>query len=196
MIIGLTGGLGCGKSTAAKIFSQLGFKTLDSDVLVQELYSSDPSVKTAIEEHFGKKVIQQNGQIDRQILAKCVFQNKQDLNWLEDLLHPKVKLLREKYIAQAPKAPWIVEIPLLFEKNLETEFDVIICLSAKIDLQLSRLTQKGISPDDAKSRIVCQMPLEQKEKRADYVIHNNGNIDALHSQINLLVQTLNKRFAS
>lgn len=190
MIIGLTGGIGCGKSTANKIFGELGFKILDSDQLVEEIYASDSSVQTALAEHFGKEVFTKQGTVNKEILGQKVFTDKQELTWLEDLVHPKVKQLWEKYIAQDTKSHWIVEIPLLFEKNLETEFDITICLSAKVDVQLSRLIQKGMSLENAKARIACQMPLEQKEKQANYIIDNNGNIDSLRTQIYALVKVL------
>lgn len=190
MIIGITGGLGCGKTTAVKIFCELGFRMLSSDDLVKEIYLKDQAAKDAIVERFGKEAISQNGGIDRSYLAKKVFRNAEDLQWLEDLVHPRVKALRDKYIAEAPQDSWVIEIPLLFEKNLESEYDIIICLSARNDLQLSRLSERGISLEDAKSRIASQLPLEEKEKRADYVIYNNGNIETLRTQICELVQTL------
>lgn len=194
MIIGLTGGLGCGKSTAAKIFAELGFKILDSDQLVEEIYASDTFVQTAIAEHFGKEVFNEQEAVDRKLLGKKVFNDKKGLDWLENLIHPKVKQLREKYIAEEPKSNWIVEIPLLFEKNLETDFDITICLSAQLDVQLSRLDQRGMSSIDIEARLACQMPLAQKEKQANYVIHNNGNINALRTQIYSLVETLKHEF--
>lgn len=190
MIIGITGGLGCGKSTTVKIFDELGFRTLDSDELVREVYARDLEVKEAVKEHFGEEAIGGSGEIDRVFLAKKVFGDEEELLWLENLVHPKVKVLRDKYIAEEPGDGWVIEIPLLFEKNLENEFDITICLSARNDLQLSRLSQKGLSLEDAKSRIASQLPLEQKEKRADYVIYNNGNIETLRTQICALVRTL------
>lgn len=191
MIIGVTGGVGCGKSTAVKIFRELGYRTLDSDDLVREVYARDSVVKDAIKEHFGKESISaENGEIDRTVLAGRVFANREELLWLENLVHPKVKVLRDKYITEAPGESWVIEIPLLFEKNLESDYDITICLSAQNDLRLSRLSQKGLSLEDAKSRIASQLPLEQKEKRADYVIYNNGNIETLRTQICALVRTL------
>lgn len=190
MIIAITGGLGCGKSTAVKIFGELGFRTLDSDDLVREIYSTDPNVKNAIREHFGQQAVANNDEVDKVFLSKKIFSNAEDLTWLENLLHPKVKVLRDKYIAQGPLDSWAVEIPLLFEKNLENEFDFTICLSARNDLQLSRLSQKGFSLADAQSRIASQLSLEEKEKRADYVIYNNENIETLRTQICALVRTL------
>lgn len=190
MIIGLTGGLGCGKSTAAKIFAELGFKILDSDQLVEEIYTSDAFVQSAIMEHFGNEILNEQGTIDRKLLSQKVFRDKQELNWLEDLVHPRVKLLRENYISKDPKSNWVIEIPLLFEKKLENEFDITICLSAQLDVQLSRLAQKGMSSADVEARLACQMPLEQKEKQADYVIYNNGNINSLRTQIYSLTEAL------
>lgn len=191
MIIGLTGNLGSGKSTALKIFSDLGFNILDSDQLVKEIYSTDLTVKSAIIEHFGKEILSSDGSINRSLLAQKVFTHKESLNWLENLVHPKVIQLIKKYTSQMPKKNWVVEIPLLFEKNLEIHFDLTICLSAKVDLQLARLIQKGIDLEDAKARIAYQMPLDQKEIRADYILDNNGNIDSLRTQIYSLIKFIN-----
>lgn len=190
MIIGLTGNIGTGKSTALKIFSELGFNVLDSDQLVRELYSSDNDVKSAIVDYFGKEILSPDGSINRSALAKKVFHDQQALQWLENLVVPKVIQLIKKYASQKPNQNWVVEIILLFEKNLEIEFDLTICLSANIDLQLSRLIQKGIDLEDAKARIACQMPLEQKKARADYILDNNGNIDSLREQIFSLVKNI------
>lgn len=190
MIIGLTGNFGSGKSSALKIFSELGFNTLDSDQLVKEIYESDLEVKSAIVDHFGTEVLSPDGSINKPLLAKKVFTDAVSLTWLENLVHPKVIHLIKSYTSEQPDKNWIVEIPLLFEKNLEILFDITICLSANVDLQLSRLIQKGIDLEDAKTRIACQMPLEQKETRADYILDNNGSIDLLRTQIYSLVKTL------
>lgn len=195
MIIGITGGLGCGKSTALKIFAEFGFRTLDSDDLVREVYAQDSDVKEAIREHFGQGAVGEDGEIDRGYLAKRVFGDKEELIWLESLILPRVKTLQDKYVGKAPKEEWVVEIPLLFEKNLENGFDITICLSARSDLQISRLFERGANLKDAKSRIASQLPLEQKEKRADYVIDNNGNIERLRTQVCALVETIRERFA-
>lgn len=190
MRVGITGGLGCGKSTVVKIFGELGFRTLDSDDLVKAIYAEDGEVKALIRERFGEGVLDERGEIDRGCLAKKVFGDREALLWLENLVHPRVKRLRDKYIAEAPDSWWAVEIPLLFEKKLEKEVDVIICLSARNDLQESRLSQKGINLEDVRSRVASQMPLEQKEKRADYVIYNNESIEELRKQVYALVKRL------
>lgn len=190
MIIGLTGNFGSGKSTATHIFQEFGFKVLDSDQLVKEIYSSDASLVSAITHHFGKEVLTPQGTLDKKRLAKEVFTHKESLYWLENLVHPKVVNLINRAISEDPKSNWVVEIPVLFEKNLAIDFDLTICLSAKVDLQLSRLIKKGIDLEDAKARIACQMPLNQKSKRADYILDNNGDIDSLRKQIYSLIKNL------
>ncbi|PWU06261.1 MAG: dephospho-CoA kinase [Verrucomicrobia bacterium] len=191
MIIALTGNFGSGKSTASKIFAERGFKIINSDQLVSEIYSSDPSVLSAITHHFGVSILTPQNTLDKQKLAKIIFSDKQSLTWLENLIHPKVIQLINHYTEQDPHSNWIVEIPILFEKNLAIHFDLSICLSAKVDLQLSRLLKKGITLEDAKARIACQMPLEQKEQQADYVIDNNGDITSLRTKIYSFIDNLN-----
>ena len=194
MIIGLTGGIGCGKSTAAKIFKESGFQALDSDALVHQLLSNDPEIIAAIKDQFGQDVFSE-GQINRQALASRVFSNENDLLWLENLLHPPVIALWDQAIAQAPEADWIIEIPVLFEKKLEKHVHYTVCLSSSYQLQLSRWAKLGISPQEAKARLDCQMPLREKEKRADFIITNNSTIDILREQITSLVNQLRNAWA-
>ncbi len=190
MIIALTGNFGSGKSTAAKIFQEFGFKILDSDQLVKDIYASDSSVLSEMTHYFGKDILTPQGTLDKQLLAKRVFSNKESLHWLENLVHPKLVQLINHLISQEPGSNWVVEIPILFEKNLAIDFDLTICLSAQVDLQLSRLIKKGVNLEDAKARIAFQMPLSEKLKRADYIIDNNSDIDSLRKQIRSLIKNL------
>lgn len=197
MLIGITGGIACGKSEALKIFQELGFRTVDSDVLVKDIYQNDPEVRQALRDHFGDTVFMPNGDVDLEAIAKIVFDpsNQKTLWWLEDLLHPKVKKLRDEAISRAPQSNWVAEIPLLFEKKLEKDFDIIICLSSSKKAQLERLISKGISQAEAESRIVRQLPLDEKEKRADYLILNNGTKEMLRQQVVSLANLLKKQYS-
>lgn len=192
MVIGVTGGMGCGKSEAVLIFKELGFIVVDSDAIVRELYADDDAVRGALRERFGDGVFDEGGQINRDFIAKKVFgeEGTGDLEWLEELLHPKVKALRDKLIQSNPEVNWVAEVPLLFEKSLEKDFDYVVCLSSSKEVQLARLFDRGLSREAIDSRMVRQLPLEEKEKRADYVILNNDTKDNLRQKIIALLKTL------
>ncbi len=191
MRLGLTGSIGCGKSTALKFFQENGAEVIDSDSLVKDLLKSDKEVQNAIRGHFGSGVINDGGEIDRKSLAQIVFNDAEKLAWLEKLLHPRVGAISQSLMDEKPDSLWVVEIPLLFEKKLEKRFDFTVCISASIPLQVKRLRERGFDEGDAKARIANQLPTVDKIERADFVLTNNGNIDFLHKQVNRLCHHLN-----
>ena len=190
MVIGVTGGIGCGKSEAVKIFEELGFGVVNSDVLVGQLYKNDTEVRKVLKERFGEGVFDE--EVDREFIAKRVFGERggADLEWLEGVLHPRVKELREKMIEASSEVNWVAEVPLLFEKSLEKDFDCVVCLSSSKEVQLARLARRGLSQEEVESRMVHQLPLKEKEKRADYVILNNGTREDLRREIVALVKII------
>jgi len=192
MILGLTGGLGCGKSTAARIFAELGFRVLDSDQIVRDVVLADPAITGAIGRRF-PGVVEAAGRVDRSSLAARVFggDDEPGLRWLEDLVVPRVLDSWRKALAAAPDAYWVVEAPLLFEKKLENWFDFTVCVAASSPLQLARLTERGLPPALAELRISQQLPLAQKIELADFVLCNDGTPDALRRQAVVLVAQLN-----
>src|SRR5690242_626471 len=115
MVLGITGGLGCGKSTAARAFERRGFRRLDSDQIVREQVLPDPEVVVAIRARFGGTVLRPDGTVDRTALAARVFTDDHERLWLEELIHPRVFAIRKRAIDADPGARWVVEIPLLFE---------------------------------------------------------------------------------
>src|SRR4051812_37078623 len=119
MIAGITGGLGCGKSTVARLLEERGFRRLDSDAIVRDDLMLDPVIITAVKARFGSTVIGPDGQVDRKGLANRVFGSDTDREWLESLLHPRVFAAWRTATAGAPDARWVIEVPLLFEKDLE-----------------------------------------------------------------------------
>ena len=183
MVIALTGGMGCGKSVALEIFAGAGAETLSSDAIVAELMDKDAGVREALAERFGQGVFDEEGRVDKREIGHIVFNNSQELVWLENLLHPLVKKYREACVAQAPDALWVVEIPLLFEKKLEKQFDFTVCVSCCLDIQLERLKNRGISEEEARKRISRQLALAEKIRRADFVLSNNGSLEFFRKQI-------------
>lgn len=190
MNIGLTGGMGCGKTLVLSIFRDLGTATIESDAIVRNILASDEDVKGSLRRRFGDEAIGENGEADRKVIASRVFANEQELRWLEELLHPRVRQEWTRWLAARQETLKVVEIPLLFEKNLEKQFDMTVCVSADPTTQVERLAQRGFTAEQARERMARQLPLEEKEKRASRVISNNGHVDFTRAQVAHLVSTL------
>lgn len=182
MKIGLTGGIGCGKSSALKIFEEKGWHTLSTDAIAHKLMAKDPEVKAGLLEGFGT--------IENKAIASKVFSNPEKKHFLENLLHPRIRKYWTEQIQAQPDEKWVVEIPLLFEKRLENYFNLIVCVACSSETQLERLRLRGIEVDDAKARIANQAPLSLKIEQSDRVLSNNGTLDFLEEQIDQLLQHL------
>jgi len=191
MILGLTGGMGGGKSTAAAFFENAGFRRLDSDRIVKEHLLPRPEVIQRIGGRF-PGVLDVEGQIDRAALAAKIFESDENLAWLEEWLHPLVYEEWRKHLANDPRGRWVVEVPLLFEKGLENWFDFIVCVSTSSPNQLARLKERGIPHSLAGKRISKQLPLAQKIDLADFVLSNDGTPEALQAQVEHLAARLTK----
>ena len=189
MKVGLSGGIGCGKSTVLGFFREAGWRTVDSDAVVRELLATDAEVQARLRSRWGGAVFA-DGAVDRGALAKCVFRHEGDLKWLEELLHP---LVRESWLAlidQAPDSNWLVEIPLLFEKRLEIHFDLTVCVSSPPDVVADRMVVRAYSEAQIEQRRKQQMPLEEKIERADFLISNAGSLEFLKQQTTRLIEQI------
>ena len=189
MILGITGSMGSGKSTAAAFCEELGYRRLDSDGIIRELLQ-EPEVVAAVVTQFGGEVGAADGGVDRRALARIVFADDLAREWLEQLLHPRLFARWRREFARQPEAEWVVEVPLLFEKQLENWFDFTICVASSSDLQLARLEQRGISQALAEQRISKQLPLATKLERADFVLWNDGSREFLREQLIVLQSRL------
>lgn len=190
LIVGLTGGMGCGKSTAAALFAEWGFRRLDADQVVRDELLPSAEVISLVQQQFGPGVLDGDGQIVRERLAAIVFRDDRALAWLEGVLHPRLRARWTAIFAAASGEQFIVEVPLLFEKGLENWFDFTVCVTTDSALQLRRLEQRGIPPELARQRLAKQLPLARKCELADYVISNDGSIDFLREQVGCLVDRL------
>ena len=189
MKVGLSGGIGCGKSTVLGFFREAGWRTVDSDAVVCELLATDAEVQAQLRSRWGEAVFT-DGAVDRGAVAKRVFGHEGDLKWLEELLHP---LVRESWLAsidQAPDVNWLVEIPLLFEKRLETRFDLTVCVSSPPDVVADRMVVRAYTEAQIEQRRKQQMPLEEKIERADYLISNAGSLEFLKQQTTRLIEQI------
>ncbi len=190
MILGLTGGLGCGKSTAARLFAQRGFRSLDSDSLVREHVYTQPAIIAALRERFGHETVAADGRVNRARIARIVFADDDARLWLEDLTHPVLFARWRELLAQDPAGCWAVEAPLLFEKQLENWFDFIVCVACAPAQQLTRLEQRGLTRALAAQRISKQLPLARKIELSDFVLLNDGSTEFLQKQVDLLIEGL------
>jgi dephospho-CoA kinase len=187
MILGLTGGMGCGKTTVASMLAAHGFTPLDSDAIIRSELLVDAEVITAIREHFGPGVLADSGMVDRGRLARRVFAEDAALEWLENLLHPRLYAYWRKAFAGERAKSWVVEVPLLFEKSLQNWFDFTVCVASDPTIQLARLEQRGLPPPLARQRISKQLPLAQKIELVDFVLLNDGSPEFLREQVGRLV---------
>ncbi|MGC4075223.1 MAG: dephospho-CoA kinase [Nibricoccus sp.] len=190
MIIGLTGGMGCGKSTAARIFEELGFACLDSDHLIRTRILIDPTVEKAAVSHFGPGVLDSSGRINRSALAHVIFNDEGHLRTWEGIIHPPLYALWRASIDAAPDRHWLIEVPLLYEKQLEKWFDFIVCITTTSARQFARLQERGLSQALAEARISKQLPLAKKTELADFVLSNDGSPRFLRDQVTHLVASL------
>lgn len=181
-VVALTGNYGMGKSTVAGLFKEIGAVTFDLDDVVDELLREE-SVIEGIKGFLGNGILTEKG-IDRAEVARIVFSDNDKRESLERLLHPIVMERMRDFLRKTDKRRVIiVEIPLLFEKGFESEFDRVITVYTDIETALRRLEDKGIRRDEALRRLQAQMPIDEKIRRSDFVIDNGGSIDETKKQV-------------
>lgn len=181
MRIGITGGIGCGKSAFGRILATRGWRLIQTDLTARDILNT-PEVAARVRARFGPDVIGPDGLPDRAALARVVFADRAALADLEAELHPRVQTAWRAEIEARPDAAWAVEIPLLFEKNLEGLFDFTVCVHCSPTTQLARLAARGLPEDQATARIRAQSPLETKLSRADIAVFNDGSPGFLAAQ--------------
>jgi dephospho-CoA kinase len=194
MIAGITGGVGCGKSTVGRALERRGFRRVDSDRIVREHVLTAPEVVREIAAKFGGGVVTMDGagrvSVVRPALAERVFADDAARLWLEDLTHPRVFAGWQAAIAAEPAARFAIEVPLLFEKQLENWFDFTVCVACSPPRQLARLEQRGLPRVLAGQRISKQLPLARKIERSDFVLWNDGSPSFLEAQVDRLAEAL------
>ena len=187
MLLGLTGGIGAGKSTALAAFARLGCPTLSSDEIVHALYL-DPEVRAAVTEHFGPGVLGDDGEVARSALAERVFADDGDRRWLEGLLHPRVAAAlarwRDEQLAAHSGALLVHEVPLLYEAGLADRYDAVVLITAPDDVRRAR------RPEHFDERAATQLPEDDKAARADHVYVNDGTPAELEHWVGELVERL------
>lgn len=201
IVVVLTGGIGSGKSTVAKIFETKGAYVIDADQLSREVVRIGQPALSAIEQRFGPSILLANGELNRTKLAEIIFTNHDQRTWLEHLLHPLIHAAFHKHLStiqstikDSPQALILYVAPLYFEAlHPSKDFSAIIVISTSKENCVSRvMARDSISRTQATQRIESQMPLEQKCALADYVINNDTNIQDLEEQAELIFSKLIK----
>ncbi|MEM7394932.1 MAG: dephospho-CoA kinase [Verrucomicrobiota bacterium] len=194
--IALTGGIACGKSSVGEQLRARGWPVLDTDKVAHEAMRAGTPVYRAIVDHFGTEILDPAGDIDRSALGRIVFGNDEQRKVLNGLVHPDVRKRWKAWLAEqrAGHPAVVVEIPLLFEIGAEAAgWDAIVCVAAGRETMLDRLRKRGIEGDEALRRIESQWPVEEKMKRSDHVIVNDGSKEDLERKINeVMKDILNK----
>jgi dephospho-CoA kinase len=192
MVLGLTGGFGCGKTTAAKLFAERGYLHVDSDGIVREKVLPTEAVISALRLRYGDSVFDPSGLVNRPALAGIVFNDDAERLWLEELTHPAFFEIARATLRSQPRAEWVVEVPLLFEKSLENWFDFTVCVACDGGSQLARLEQRGLDRSLAGQRISKQLPLARKIELSDFVLWNDGSTGFLKAQVDRIVESLHR----
>ncbi|KAA5534912.1 dephospho-CoA kinase [Taibaiella lutea] len=183
--VGLTGGIGSGKSLIAEMFKLLGVPVIHADVTAKYLMEHDEALKAAISKLFGEEVYE-NGRLNRPFLASLVFKNKQRLEALNALVHPATVAYGKKWFA-AQKFPYsIKEAAIFFESGTYVEMDKMIGVYAPADLRLKRAMERdAVSEEEIRKRMQHQMNEEEKMSRCDYVIQNDGTKSIIEQVLEL-----------
>ncbi len=190
-LVGLTGGLGAGKSTALAALERLGAAVLSTDAVVRELYDGDP-VRDAVRERWGDDVVP-GGAVDRDAIARRAFSDEDERRWLEGLLWPLVGARVLEWIAEvrarpaAPRAA-VVETPLLFEAGMEGAYDVTIAIVAPEALRRERARDRGHELVD--ERVARQLPQKEKARRATFAVVNDGSVADLEAKLSTILEKL------
>lgn len=189
--VGLTGGIGAGKSTALAALERLGAVTLSTDSVVHELYES-PEVREAVRERFGEGVIA-DGRVDRPALARAAFATDEGRGWLEQLLWPRVgdrmmSWRADADAAQPPPRAAVVEVPLLFESGTDHGFDATIAVVADEDVRHARASARG--HEALSERAARQLTQEEKSQRATYTVVNDGTEAELEQKLSAILDML------
>ena len=178
LAVAITGGIAAGKSEALAAFARHGAATLSADAIVHDLLAGDPDVRSAIRERWGDDALDDRGRI-----GEIVFQDRSELDWLEQLLHPKTRAAADAWLATVDAPVAAVEIPLLYETGGEGRFDAVVVITAPSEVRAAR--REGLAPREA--RLLSD---EEKAERADFVFVNDGSLDDLDAFVEKVIEAL------
>jgi dephospho-CoA kinase len=191
LIIGLTGGIATGKSTVSNYLAEKYLiPILDADLIAKEAVKINTPIFQNIVNHYGEEILLKDGNLNREKLAKIIFNSEKEKTWLEKQIHPFVADSLQSRIKILSHPIILLSIPLLLEAKMTNLVNQIWVVSCDFSTQLHRLKiRNNLTEKEAISRINSQMPLTEKVKLADIVIDNNGNLTNLYNQINIIMST-------
>ena len=190
-IIGITGGIASGKSTVTNFLRQKGFEVVDADALVHQLQKPGGRLYQILVEHFGEKVLLEDGELNRPLLASLIFSKPEEQEWSKrtqgEIIREELAALRNQFALT--EALFFMDIPLLFEQNYASWFDETWLVYVRRDTQQDRLMNRDqLSQESAKTRLASQWPLEEKKRFASHILDNNGSREQLLSQVVTLLE--------
>jgi dephospho-CoA kinase len=182
--VGLTGGIGSGKSTVAQLFAGLGAHVIDADAIARQVVSPGSEGLAELVAAFGPEILANDGALDRQSLATLVFADDAARATLNSITHPRIAARTAELMAALPEDAVVIhDVPLLAELGLQDAYDLVVVVDAPDALRVARLVDRGLSEDDAQARIAAQASREQRLAIADVVIDNGGSLDSLREQV-------------
>ncbi|HEU4381938.1 MAG TPA: dephospho-CoA kinase [Anaeromyxobacteraceae bacterium] len=193
-LVGLTGGIATGKSTFAEALRELGVPVVDADRLAREAVRSGSPALRRIAREFGPEALGPDGELDRGRMADLVFADAGARARLEAIVHPEVRRLLSEETARLAAAGCdlaVHEVPLLYERGPDRELDCVVVVWAPVEAQRARLAARdGLSPQQVEARLAAQMPVDEKARRADVVVENDGDLESLRAKARSLLRDL------
>jgi len=194
LMVGLTGGIGSGKSTVAAMLAERGAVVIDADRIARQVVEPGTDAFARLVERFGSEILAADGSLDRRALAERAFANEESRRDLEAITHPAIGAEFLRQVAEAPPDAIVVhDVPLLAESQRGFEYDAVIVVEAPLDLRLDRLEARGVDRADATRRIAMQASDEARRALATWVLDNSGDLAHLEAQVDAIWRDLQAR---
>ena len=194
--IGVTGGIGSGKTAVCSIFAHLGVPVLFADDIAKELSSTDSAIRKRLIALLGESAFQTDGSLNRSFIASEIFSNKSLKQKIESIIHPRIEKeidRRIKELADREQLIVIVEAALIYEAGLHKKLDAVVVVDAAESERISRVRKRDVISEDAvRSRMTAQLDVKKKLEKADYIIYNNGTLEELESKVQFLYIVFNQ----
>jgi dephospho-CoA kinase len=197
LLVGLTGGIGSGKSTVARLLQERGAVILDADVFARDAVGAGSPGFREVARRFGEEIVGPDGELDRSRLASIVFADPAALADLEAIVHPEVRrMIADGVQAQLDAERVVVLVnPLLIEMGTHRDCDAVVVVSASPDTQVARSVARGMDEADVRARIAAQLPLDERARMADVLLDNEGSLEELEAEVDVLWRDLEARAA-
>lgn len=196
--IGVTGGVGSGKSLVCRRLQESGVPVVSADQLARQAVEPHTRAHKQIVERFGKEILAADGTIDRPRLRQIITQDEAARRDLESYVHPEVGVQMQAHFRSADaQGAWLAaaEVPLLFEAGLQDQFDAVILVSGDTEVRINRIMQRdNVSRQQAQSLMHIQMNEAQKRRMSDFIIENNGSLDEMHGQVDRVLEKLAEKY--